>query len=890
MKTRVLAAALSVALMLGLLPAPAAAAADADPAAVYLLAEGFPEESLSEEEMEQGTAVSEEDTSTLFPGEEQEDGGGGIAGVRNVLVAAVRFRDEPEFVDWAPSAYGGRTVGELMKLTYDGTDRSVSDYYAQQSFGRLQIRASFLNGGQSSIQLSHDRGYYEPLSLDNPQGYLRHVRAVRIYGQDGRYTGVTVRVPELACQRAGDVPDHHVWLEDGELIALCEHMEARAVRRTDGRLELHCRLTGGGESGHSWTDSTCFYSGAYQHRMDELDLEVYLRLNALAHEQGIGDIDCVNLWYSGMSGEWSDILWPHQSYFDGWGLSFFRDGGQKRYIQQFSSELLLQPVAVTTDGGEKILLPELGTVTHELGHMLGFPDYYSYRDQTMGTMGTWTLMCNQSLVPQNIHAWAAYTYGKWLEPSNVREITEEGYYTLTTISGATRAEQEAGLAFAYYIENPAADPAWPEQIVLEYRTGRGAFEGSEEVQGYRAADGVILYSVDAAAEQRLAGNMGATGRDGRFGARMYWIGGAAAPYLAGYEEMSQGLKDVYDMIFSVLTDQPFLHAEEDPASGPGCRSFGSPDRTGTERALISRRTGKNSGIVVCSPTTEPGRAQMTVWVDLDEPEVTAVRESGGTVVLCFDEPVGAGAELDRIAGEAGPVSARVENTRLILSGLTAGETVTVPARAVADQAGRGMKEDYTLTVTGETEGESEAPLRFSDVPEDHWAAEAIGAVTGAGLFQGVAPSRFQPEGTLTRAMFVTALGRLAGVEAEGGETGFSDVDPEAWYAPYVRWAAETGVAAGMGGGTFAPEEAVTREQLAVMLDRFLTAFAPGALAEVGGLPFEDQRSVSSWAQQPVRTLSTNGLLNGTDGQFRPSGLATRAEAAALLSRCMGMVM
>ena len=529
MRTRLFATLLGIALLFGLLPVQAEAVENSLDTVTYLLAEGFPEEALSEEQMEQGTATSEEDASTLFPVEEGEDGTGtGITGVRNVLVAAVRFRDEPEFVDWAPSNYGGRTVGELMKLTYDGTNRSVSNYYAQQSFGQLQIQAYYLNDAQSSIQLSHDRSYYEPLSLDNPQGYLRHVRAIRIYGQDGVYTGVTVRVPELACQRVSEDPDSHVWLEDGELVGVCEHMDVRAVRRSDGRLEIQCRLTGDEESGHSWADSTCFYSSAYQERMDELDSEVYLWLNALAHEQGISDIDCVNLWYSGMTGDWSDILWPHQSYFDGWGLTFFRDSSQKRYIQQFSSELLLQPVAATTDGGEDILLPELGTVTHELGHMLGFPDYYSYYDLTMGTMGTWSLMCNQSLVPQNIHAWAAYTYGKWLNDDNVREITEEGYYTLTTISGATQAEKEKGLAFAYYIENPASDPEYPEQIVLEYRTGRGDFESSEEVQGYRAADGIILYSVDAAADQRLAGNMAATGRDGRFGAKMYWTTGAAA--------------------------------------------------------------------------------------------------------------------------------------------------------------------------------------------------------------------------------------------------------------------------------------------------------------------------------------------------------------------------
>jgi hypothetical protein len=395
------------------------------------------------------------------------------------------------------------------------------------------------------------------------------------------------------------------------------------------------------------------------------------------------------------------------------------------------------------------------------------------------------------------------------------------------------------------------------------------------------------------ADQRLAGNMAVSGKDGRYGAKLYWRSGASEQFLSGYSSMSQGVRDIYDMIFSVLTDQPYLHRKEGQSTAAvGNRVYGSSDLSVTENALVSRRTGQTSGIVVCSPTTEPDESQMTLWVDLDCPEVTAVRQSEDgtqrTVVLCFDEPIQEGEGLANLTC----VSAQTEGNRLILtldSG-TAGETLTIPADAVTDQVGRGMAEAYTVSLSQAAKLSTGESVQFSDVADGYWAVEAISAVSSAGLFRGVTDETFQPGGTLTRGMFVTVLGRMVGVEEGTVTSAFSDVADDAWYAPYVNWAAETGIVTGKADGIFAPEDAITREEMAVMLERFLTVCVPGALAEVSGLPFSDQDQVSDWAQEAVRTLESNGLMNGSDGAFRPKAEATRAEAAALLSRCMTWVM
>lgn len=95
---------------------------------------------------------------------------------------------------------------------------------------------------------------------------------------------------------------------------------------------------------------------------------------------------------------------------------------------------------------------------------------------------------------------------------------------------------------------------------------------------------------------------------------------------------------------------------------------------------------------------------------------------------------------------------------------------------------------------------------FIDVPQSHWANEAVGYVYENDLMNGVSATMFQPGGSLTRAMFVTILGRMAGAEEESGESGFADVPAGRWYSAYVAWAwaAGEGIVDGTGNGCFSP--------------------------------------------------------------------------------------
>ncbi|MDR2665181.1 MAG: S-layer homology domain-containing protein, partial [Oscillospiraceae bacterium] len=154
-----------------------------------------------------------------------------------------------------------------------------------------------------------------------------------------------------------------------------------------------------------------------------------------------------------------------------------------------------------------------------------------------------------------------------------------------------------------------------------------------------------------------------------------------------------------------------------------------------------------------------------------------------------------------------------------------------------------------------------------------------------GLFTGVSETKFDPDGTMTRAMFVTVLGRAAGVDAAAyAGSVFDDVPGGQWYSAYVKWASENGIVTGVGGNKFAPNTSITREEMAVILYRY-AQFASVTLKSDAVPPFADAGEISSWATDAVDAMARAGTINGVgEERFAPKNTATRAEVATLLSR------
>ena len=171
---------------------------------------------------------------------------------------------------------------------------------------------------------------------------------------------------------------------------------------------------------------------------------------------------------------------------------------------------------------------------------------------------------------------------------------------------------------------------------------------------------------------------------------------------------------------------------------------------------------------------------------------------------------------------------------------------------------------------------------FTDVPQSHWANEAVGYVYENDLMNGVSATMFQPGGSLTRAMFVTILGRMAGAEEESGESGFADVPAGSWYAPYVNWAAANGIVNGTSATTFDPNTTISRQDMAVMLYNYTQHFGV-QLDQKTVTAFTDEGSVAAYALPAVQALHRAGVINGMpDGSFRPYDTATREQACAVL--------
>ena len=185
----------------------------------------------------------------------------------------------------------------------------------------------------------------------------------------------------------------------------------------------------------------------------------------------------------------------------------------------------------------------------------------------------------------------------------------------------------------------------------------------------------------------------------------------------------------------------------------------------------------------------------------------------------------------------------------------------------------------------------DAVQSFADVADTAWYADAVRYVFESGLMTGVSDHTFDPDGTATRAQLVTILWRLAGSPVVNYAMRYSDVTDAAWYAEAVRWAASTGIAGGYADGSFGPNDALTREQLAVLLYRCAQMRGQGFTgAWYFPLRFTDAASVSEWADEAMHWCVMHGLLNGTDdNRLAPCDAATRAQLAAILQRFCGQL-
>ena len=232
--------------------------------------------------------------------------------------------------------------------------------------------------------------------------------------------------------------------------------------------------------------------------------------------------------------------------------------------------------------------------------------------------------------------------------------------------------------------------------------------------------------------------------------------------------------------------------------------------------------------------------------------------------------------------------------------LLTGDLTLIPVFALKQGGDTPSDPPYTPPSGGTTddtedEGQDTGDQEVPDVPEfididNHWAKDYIITVVRKGLFKGTSNFTFSPDLTTTRAMVVTVLGRLAGIDPDEyeGSAEFADLT-EDWYSGFVAWAAANGIVTGRSSTIFDPDAPITREELVVMIYRFLR-YAGIELEEQDVEEFADFSEVSNWAQEAVTYLHRAGLINGRPGNiFDPKATATRAETAKIFAILLELI-
>ena len=167
----------------------------------------------------------------------------------------------------------------------------------------------------------------------------------------------------------------------------------------------------------------------------------------------------------------------------------------------------------------------------------------------------------------------------------------------------------------------------------------------------------------------------------------------------------------------------------------------------------------------------------------------------------------------------------------------------------------------------------------------HWGYEALSWCVEQGFMELVDGEKWKPDQKMSRGDFVTALAKANGVLDSyplDGLGAYADLSADDPRAPYILWANDAGLMIG-AGGSFLPENSLTREQMATVVSRFLSA--RGDAIRVGSLrQYADADKISDWAEQGVRICTGCGILQGSNGKFSPQGKLTRAEVATILTR------
>ncbi|MWV43923.1 DUF2252 domain-containing protein [Paenibacillus sp. HJL G12] len=234
-----------------------------------------------------------------------------------------------------------------------------------------------------------------------------------------------------------------------------------------------------------------------------------------------------------------------------------------------------------------------------------------------------------------------------------------------------------------------------------------------------------------------------------------------------------------------------------------------------------------------------------------------------------------------------PYTTKNPANELVVVRINADGTTTVVPAVFADGKAAFYSPDTGIYAVAHA-----MPRTFADITK-HWAKSEIELLAGKRIVQGTSAEAFSPDKVMSRAELTSLFTKAFALQEDQASAGFSDVAAAAWYAGAIGAASKAGIVTGFPGGEFKPSEALTREQMAVMMVK-AAELAGKPLQRLSGagaaVPFKDADRISGYAQTAVNLCREAGIIRGNpDGSFSPAAPVTRAEAAVMIKQLLQQI-
>lgn len=380
------------------------------------------------------------------------------------------------------------------------------------------------------------------------------------------------------------------------------------------------------------------------------------------------------------------------------------------------------------------------------------------------------------------------------------------------------------------------------------------------------ADGTILYPVgvsESCTTETSNALMAARKTGGSTGGGS--TGGGGGGGSASSSTTTETVTNPDGSTTTTVTDKTTGTVTETTEYTDGSTQVVETKKDGTAKTIVTRKDGSSSTTVVSADgqvaadvklpaavVEEAVASSQTVALPMASVTASVSPVTAPTVTVELPENIAAQVEI--------PVSNVTPGTVAVLVKADGTEEVIKTSLTTEQGVAVKLSDGDTVKIVDKTKS-------FSDVPSGYWGADAVAFVASREIFTGTSDTAFAPETTMSRAMIVTVLARLEGVDTSAGEI---------WYEAGRNWAVENGISDGTN-----MEQGLTREQMALMLYRY--AGQPVAGGDLSG--FADGDSVSSWASYAMAWAVNTGLISGVGGDtLNPQGEATRAQVAAIFQR------